>query len=460
VAIMLPNVPHFCISYYAALYIGAVVIPLNFLNSPEEISRQLEECDVKAFILWQGFSHFSDHIPSQCQTFVLGDHIPAGSHSLTKVLSSSAPLTTPEHVNDDDLAVINYTSGIAHVALGAELTHGALAANTTICKDMFPLESIDRVLTVLPLFHPMGQSFVMHTALTSGASIILLPRVSSHDILSATEKHKATFLVLVPDALKALNQEEPQTSFPELRYCISYGGLLTDETMHEFENIYDTLVLKAYGLTEAGALVAATRAHLERRTNSVGIPLMGVELQIRDSRGNILHPNQNGEIFVKSPGLMRKYINNTEETEKRFVDGWLRTGDVGYLDLEHYLYILDRKDNIISKGGFEIYPKEIENLLLEFPGIEQVAVVGINDYVYGQEVKAFIVMKDGAECKWEDLYGFCKNSLPLYKCPQYIEFVDEIPKSSTGRVLKRILRKQKSTEKKNEARIKEKEKNQ
>ena len=447
VALMLPNVPHFIISYYAALYLGAVVVPINFLNSSEEIYRQVAETQSTLFITWQGFNKIVSQIASlsTCNNIiVLGERIPQQAQSLTHLISRSAPLHEPTALTDDDLAVINYTSGIAHQALGVELTHGALAASADICQDTYRMQSSDRILAVLPLFHTLSQTFLLHTTLTCGATIILFPRFDPQILVHDARKYKGTFLVAVPDMYKSLvDESELDPYLPSLRFCMSYGGHLPEELMHDFENRFDTMVLKSYGLTEAGSLVASTRTDRERRPNSVGLPLMGVEVQIRDGRGNILHPNTHGEIFVKSLSLMRGYHQNTEETKKRIFNNWLSTGDIGYVDLDHYLYIVERVDNIIVKGGFEIYPKEIESLIMELE-VQEVAVIGVPDHVQGHEVKAYIVKKPESNLTAEHIAEYCNNSLPVYKCPKFIEFVDSIPKSPTGRVLKRLLPKKKT----------------
>jgi long-chain acyl-CoA synthetase len=221
---------------------------------------------------------------------------------------------------------------------------------------------------------------------------------------------------------------------------LSYGGRLTNEIIKQFEDIYHSRVLEAYGLTEAGPLVAANRIDLDRKTNAVGLPLVGVDVQIRDENRCPLMPNENGEIWVKSAGIMRGYYNKPDETRKRIVDGWLFTGDIGFLDMDHYLYVLDRKEDIISKAGFNIFPTEVEDVLLKHPAVLEVAIVGVPDPVHSLEVKAFVVLKSNMKVEEEQLVEFCKQSLPVYKVPKYVQFCTSLPKSPTGRILKRLLR--------------------
>lgn len=441
VAIMLPNVPHFCLSYYAILHLGAVVVPLNFMNDTHDIRRQLSDSEAKILITWQGFhkqasSAFSN-TPTCTNLIYLGNSIPTNAYSLTHLISSSSPLETGAETDDSELAVINYTSGISDIALGAELTHEAIAATV----EMFRIGLQERLIAVLPLFHPLGQTLVMHASLAAGTSLVLLPRFQPLEVIRTIQKHQVTFMPAVPGMFRALNEvQEKNLDMPSLKYCMSYGGFLPDETLQDFENRYHATILKAYGLTEAGPLVSSSRITRDRKAESVGLPLIGVEVQIRDAAGSILRPGQSGEVYVKSPSLMRGYHNQAEETQKRLHDGWLASGDIGFLDIDHYLFIQERKDDIIVKGGFEIFPREVERVLLEFPGVDEAAVVAIADSVQGSEVKAFIVLKKDERPDSKALTQFCSNSLPMYKCPKFMDFVEKLPKSPTGRVLKRLLK--------------------
>ncbi|MDZ7370013.1 MAG: AMP-binding protein [candidate division KSB1 bacterium] len=447
-ALLLPNVPHFPICYYAILSIGGIVVPLNFMNDPRDLARQLDDSGAKLLIAWQGFepqTAAAVAAAKQCRTIIyLGEEIPAGTYSLTQLIAASKPLEKFVEVSPDEPAIINYTSGISDVALGAELTHEAVLANAETIIEMFHLTPQDRLLAVIPLFHPFGQTFIMHAGLTAGSSLVLLPRFKADEVVAAVSKHSITVFPAVPGMLRAICNLDNTAPSPSLKYVISYGGYLPQNLIEEFENRFQVPILKAYGLTEAGPLVSSSRLERDRRENAVGLPLMGVEVQIRDEEGRVKKPNQSGEIFVKSPSLMRSYHNQPEESRKRLQDGWLATGDIGYLDMDNYLYILERKDEIINKGGFEIFPREIETILCNFPGVAEAAVVGVPDPLHGSEVKACLVMQKGHRLDIQALNRYCEERLPVYKRPKYYECLEKLPKSPTGRVLKRLLRQQNS----------------
>lgn len=445
VALMLPNVPHYTISFYAILYLGAVVVPINVMYSANEIEYYIKDSGTKAIIGWsnlkgQVLSAFNQ-CPECTELIFLGESIPHNSRSLTQLIAQSKPLEKPEKGNDDSLAVINYTSGVADMALGAEMSRQSIAASAATCRDTYKMSEDDRVLAALPLFHPLGQTLIMHATLSAGGTVVLLPRYSIENVVNAINNDKITLLPGVPGIFKTMLDLPVGTiNSDSFKYCISYGGQLPEGTIREFELRFSCLLFKAYGLTEAGGIISSNRFHLDRKNEAVGLPVVGTDVQIRKSNGEIAMPNENGEIWISGSTVMRGYYNRLEETEAKLKDGWLLTGDIGHLDEDHYLSIIERKEEIIIKDGFEIYPHEIESILRINEAISEVAVVGIPDHTHGTEVKAFIVPVKGQTLSHKDIFDFCRQDLPLYKCPQFIEFCTELPKSPTGRVLKRLLR--------------------
>ena len=445
IALMLPNVPHFCISYYAILKLGAVVVPINIMYDNNNIKHILLDCGAKVIITWVGFkSQVINAVKEapQCERIIfLGNRIPSDTTALTTLIAKSAPIDRDAEVTGEDLAVINYTSGVADVALGAALTHEAMIANAMTCREMFLITSEDKCIAVLPLFHPLGQTLVMNASFFIGATAVLVPRFSPEGTIDLVQKNGVTLMAAVPGMFQGLVETDVESgAMPTLKYCICYGGTLSKSLSQAFENKFDSLVLQAFGLTEAGPLVTANRTDRDRKVDSVGLPLVGVDVRIQDETGAHLLPKQSGEIWIKSPSLMKFYYNNGEQTDKRLKDGWLFSGDIGYLDEDYYLFIQERKEDIIVKGGFHIFPTEIERLLLSHPAVAEAAVVGVADSIQGAEVKAFVVLKKDQSVKAEELFAFCSESLPVYKSPKFIEFVHNLPKSSTGRVLKRMLR--------------------
>ena len=445
VGLMLPNVPHFCISYYAAISIGAIAVPINFQSLQSDIEYYLQDSGAKVMITWQGFCN--EVLPAVEKTetcreiLVLGNKIPGTARPLTQIIASSKSLSESVSMDSSDVAVINYSAGITNKALGAMMTHEALIANANAARNLFMLTSKDTLVSPLSLSHPLAQTLQMNAAFFSGGTLSLISRFNPNDVVENIQKNRGTFFCGVPDMYKSLAKLEiDQSNTPSLKHCLCYGGHLAEKVIEQFEAKFDAFVYQSYGLTEAGPLVASNRFDKDRKSQSVGLPLVGVDIQIRGQNGSPLKPNESGEIWIYSPSTMKGYFNRQDETDKRFRDNWLFTGDIGYLDEDHYLYIQERKEDIIMKGGFQIFPRQIESVLAQHDLVDEVAVVGVPDPVQGSELKALIVPKKNAEINRDDIMEFCKNSLPVYKIPKYIEFTKELPKSAAGRVLKHVIR--------------------
>jgi long-chain acyl-CoA synthetase len=446
VALMLPNLPHFCISYYATLYIGAVSVPINIMSSEKQLAWCLQHSNAKVIISWNGFLaqllSAVQAAPACERILLLGEKIPNNCTSLTQLTSASEPLSSPEEVQPDEPAVIQYTMGSADEELGAVLSHAALLANAATCQEMFRVSAEDRIAGVMPLFHPLGQTLAMNASLLCGATLVLLPRFSAPVVIDAIKKQRITFMPAAPGMFRALLDDQTPAEVDSLKLCLSYGGSLPEELLLAFEKKFNTFILESYGLTEAGPLVSANRLNVDRKIGSVGLPLLGVDVEIRNDQGALLRPNQSGEIWINSPSVMSGYHQQPEQTAVRLKGGWLFSGDMGYLDDDHYLYIQERKDDIILKGGFHIFSFEVEAVIRQHYEVAEVAVVAIPDPIQGAEVKAYVVRKQGGTCGSEELIEYCRNNLPYYKSPRYVEFCDRLPKSPTGRVLKSQLRKQ------------------
>jgi long-chain acyl-CoA synthetase len=446
VALLLPNVPHYIICYYGILHLGATVVPLSVTISKEELDYYLTDCGATALVGWTGLKSTilnAVQKSNNCKDVIfLGQSIPSNTHSLTSLIASAEPLKYGIETPGDTFSIINYTSGVADVALGAEMTQGAISSSAMTCQEEFFMSSDDSVMAVLPLSHPLGQTLMMHATFTAGATCVLLPKYSINAVAESIDKNGVTNLPGVPGIFKSLLEYKNENgSFETLKYCISYGGRLEEDSIKEFEDRFHCILFKAYGLTETAAIISANRIHKERKHNAVGLPILGTEIEIRTNQVFLASSNKIGEIWVNGPTVMIGYHNKPEETANKLIDGWLFTGDVGYLDDDFILFVIERKEDIIEKDGFEIFPREIEEVIKRNDAISEIAIVGVPDYAHGTEVKAFVVLKKDQNMTREDLFQFCKGSLPLYKCPQHIEFCKEIPKSATGRVLKKVLRK-------------------
>ncbi|MDZ7373956.1 MAG: long-chain fatty acid--CoA ligase [candidate division KSB1 bacterium] len=445
IALILPNVVQFPISYYAVLAVGATVVPVNITYKEREIRYILEDAEVKGVIAWEGFRNTlakaSDGLP-QCSLFVyLGKRIPRQSYSLTSLQVRSVPLEEPVERGEDEVAVILYTAGTTGRPMGAELTHANLSASAQLLSDLFGFGVGDRILAVVPLFHSFGQAVGMNAPLLHGATVVLEPKFEATRLVETLRDKAPRWLVAVPTMLKQLLDACPGDSAPSgLRFCITSGSPISGEVVSLFEERFGARVLPGYGLTETFSLVACTRPDREWRPGSVGQPLYGLDVAVWGEDGQVLPPSRVGEIVVKGPTVMKGYLNRPKATEEVKAGGWLHTGDVGYFDEDGYLFLVDRKKDVIIKGGFSIFPSEVEQCLQAHPKVERAVVIGVPDEEQGEEVKAFVLLKAGEVASAQELIDYCRERMALYKCPKYVEFCSSLPRTPTGRVLKRMLR--------------------
>jgi long-chain acyl-CoA synthetase len=441
VAVMLPNLPHFPISYYAILEIGAVVVPLNFLSSTD-LDYFLNDCNAKAIIAWSGFAdvvlNAKERLNTPLDLIFLGSDVPQDTRSLTQLMQENEPIEYFEAAKENELAAILYTAGISGQPHGAEMEHIALVSNALLCKEMLNITNRDISLGILPLFHPVAQTFSMNATFFSGGTLVLLSRYTIAALSQTLQTHSPTVMVAVPLIFQELLKETVAKT-DSFKFSLCYGATLAEEETQRLEQKFNTRVLPAYGFTEAGPFVSLQRYGDEPKPGSVGLPIIGIELQIRDEKGNQLPPNKIGEIWVKSPSTMRGYHNRPKENGLYLKDGWVFSGDIGFLDMEYNLYIKERQEEIISRGGFSVYPSEVEACFYRHIGVRDVAVVGVINSTMGSELKAYVVLKPGQQVSKEELLNLC-DALPAYMVPKHIEFVSSIPKTKTGRKLKRLLR--------------------
>ncbi|MDZ7337339.1 MAG: AMP-binding protein [candidate division KSB1 bacterium] len=442
VALMLPNLPHFVISYYAVLWAGATVVPLSILVRREELSQILGETNAQVFIAWGGFKNTVlaavEEWGQPVKLVFLAERIPVDSQSLTHLIAQSTAEGEPVSVAEDDTAVIAYTAGTTGPPLGVELTHLNLTSAANMCRTMLRLTAKDRIMAVLPLFHPFAQAAAMNAAMEAGAQLVIHHRFRPREILTSIAQNQVTCMAAAPGMLQALlDTAQEGDDLSSLKYCLTSGSPLAEELRQRFEERFaNTLVLAGYGLTEAAGLVTSNRLDRERKPGSVGLPMLGVELNVVDTEGKPLRPGQHGEIVVKGPNVMKGYLNREEDTSRALRDGWLHTGDIGFADPDHYFYVIARKKEIICKGGFHIYPHEIEQVALSHPAVAEAAAVGVPDPVHGQEVKLHVALKPGAELTAEELSAFCAEHLEVYKRPKSVQFHQALPKTPTGRILR------------------------
>ncbi|MEZ5427323.1 MAG: long-chain fatty acid--CoA ligase [Pyrinomonadaceae bacterium] len=459
VALSCPNLPQFPIVYYGILKTGAVVVPLNILFKGREIAYHLADSDAKAYFCFEGtadlplgeegFKGFSE--TPACENFILltADEKSVSPFENTKTLNEfidgrSAEFQT-ERTAAEDTAVILYTSGTTGKPKGAELTHLNMVLNARLCDTMYPRKEDDIHLITLPLFHSFGQTVQMNAGFYTRATIVLLPRFSPEAALALMEKHGVTLFAGVPTMYWAL-LNCPQTDrfdldriARNLRLCMAGGSPLPVEVIRGFEAKFNTRIIEGYGLSETSPV--ATFNKLEsRRTGSVGIPVWGIEVRVVDENDREVADEELGEIVIRGHNIMKGYYKRPEATEAAIRNSWFHSGDIGKRDRDGYFYITDRVKDMILRGGFNVYPREIEEVLMTHEAVSLCAVVGVPCDESGEEVKAYIVKKEGSAAAEEEIIAWCKENMASYKYPRLVEFRDALPMTATGKILKRELR--------------------
>jgi long-chain acyl-CoA synthetase len=438
VALILPNVPAFPILCYAALHVGAAVVPMNPLLTEREIGYYLDDAGVtRAF----AFESLPDGGAGARAAGASADVpvITVGALGLSAdELTAPAASARPVERADDDLAVLLYTSGTTGRPKGAELTHHNLASNAAATSDgLLHLGPGDVVMGCLPLFHVFGLTCGLNTTVRTGACLALLPRFDPAAALKLVAEHRVTVFEGVPTMYSALLHSAGEYDTSSLRLCVSGGAALPLEVLHAFEQKFATVILEGYGLSETSPVVSFNQPDRERKPGSIGTPIAGVEVRILDPDGADVPAGEVGELAVRGDGVMRGYWNRPEETAEAIPDGWFRTGDLGRADEDGYLFIVDRKKQLIIRGGYNVYPREVEEALHEHPAVAEVAVIGLKHPTLGEEVGAAIALVPGGTATVEELTAFARERVAAYKYPRRIWLVDALPKGPTGKILHR-----------------------
>jgi long-chain acyl-CoA synthetase len=460
VALSCPNVPYFPIVYYGILKAGATVVPLNILLTEREIAYHLADCGAKAYFCFEGTRELpvgqqgkaAFDATDSCEHFVLLTADPVatspevGTQSLAEFTyrQPSACRTAP--TAETDTAVILYTSGTTGQAKGAELTHSNMVQNAMLAPRLFGSHEHDVHLIALPLFHSFGQSVQLNNGLATGATIVLLARFTAEQALATMEKEKVTFFAGVPTMYHALLTCESADEYDldgiaaSLRVAVSGGAAMPAEVMRRFEERFAVPIVEGYGLSETSPIATFNRVGRPRKPGSIGLPVWGVEVEILGEDGTPQPAGEPGEVVIRGHNVMKGYFGRPEATQAAIdEDGWFRSGDVGTKDADGYFYIVDRKKDMIIRGGFNVYPRELEEVLLVHPEVSLAAVVGVPHEAYGEEVKAFVVRKPGATISEAELIAWCKQTMAAYKYPRMVEFRTSFPMTATGKVLKREL---------------------
>ena len=437
VGLMVPNVPHFAILFHGAQRAGAVVVPMNVLLKGREVGFYLEDSGAKLLFAWSGFAEDAEAGAAAAGVeCVLID--PEGFAGL---LGSAEPSTEGVERGGDDTAVILYTSGTTGTPKGAELTHDNLTRNAEASCELFSISDDDMIFGGLPLFHVFGLTCGLNTAFAVGATLTLLPRFDPTKALEIIERDRVTIFEGVPTMYGALLNHPKRAEFDvsALRICVSGGAALPVEVLRGFDEAFGCKVLEGYGLSETSPVASFNHPDRERKPGSIGTPIRGVEMKVFDDDGNELAEGEVGEIVIRGHNLMKGYWGRADATEAAIRDGWFYTGDMARIDEDGYFFIVDRKKDMIIRGGYNVYPREIEEVLYEHPAVRDCAVVGVPHEALGEEVAAAVVLKDGAEADADALRAHAKERVAAYKYPRHIWFVDDLPKGPTGKILKREI---------------------
>lgn len=435
VLLVAPTVPEFVVAYLGAHLAGSIVITMNTMATGPEIDYVLEDSEARMVLAWHAAS---DAARGAAQARGL----PFRSLESGFWVGDGEVLAEPVPRAAEDTAVLLYTSGTTGRPKGVELTTSNLVDTARIFVEQLGLTSEDRFGTGLPLFHVFGQAACLNTALYVGCSISLLAPFEPKAMLEMIRRDRLTAVAGVPtmwNAMLHVADEYTAEEFRSLRLASSGGASLPGEVVKAFRERFGCTILEGYGLTESTAAATYNSPDHEQRVGSVGRALPGTSIEIRDTDGQVLPPGSIGEIHLRGPSIMKRYWNRPDATAADLVGGWLKTGDLGYLDDDRFVYIVDRVKDLIIRGGYNVYPGEVEEVLYEHPAIVEVAVIGVADEHYGEEVAAVVVVEPGASVDPEALRAWAKERLSAYKVPHLFAFTDRLPKGASGKILKRAL---------------------
>jgi long-chain acyl-CoA synthetase len=446
IVVQLPNIAEFPAYLYAILKVGAVAILVNPLNKAPELAFIIEHANARLLI-----SHADT--AGEAVSAVAGRHgtsvflvgasyAPQGAR-LVDELEREAPTSEPFTVREPgDTAVLLYTSGTTGKPKGVKLTHFQLYMNAQAHRAAFEMNTDTVSLAVVPLHHALGLSGLLNATTLAGGAVVLLAKFDPAKVLKAIGKHRVSVLHGVPTMYHALLHHPDAAGYDtsSLMYCGSAGSPMAADLMDRFEQQFGLVILEMYGLTESGPLATYNRP-TRRKPSSVGTPIWGTEVQIWDAHNNPLPPGKKnvGEIVICGHNTMAGYLNDDAATAEAFTGGWLHSGDLGYRDEDGFLFIAGRKKELIIRGGYNVYPQEVEEVLRSHPAVSDAAVVGVPDERLGEEIGAYVSLRAGATATEQEIIDFVKDRVAAYKYPRSVVFVDDIPKDSAGKVLKREL---------------------
>lgn len=431
VGLMLPNVTHFAALYFGILRSGAVVVPMNPLLVEREVAHYLGDSEAREVFVWHEAAAVA---PSTAMV--------VSPEGFGELLATATPDFDVVDREGSETAVILYTSGTTGTPKGAELTHDNLLRNAELNRDELGIGPGARVLGCLPLFHSFGQTCALNATISAGGTLTLLPRFDAVATLDLLEGQRIEVFLGVPTMYAALVHEPGARGrdLSALRTCVSGGAALPVEVLHTFESVFGCAVLEGYGLSETSPTATTNRRDRPRKVGSVGVPLDGVEVAVVGRDGTPLPRGEVGEIVIRGHNVMKGYWRRPDATAEAITpDGWFHTGDLGRLDDEGYLFIVDRIKDLIIRGGYNVYPREVEEVVHQHPAVREAAVIGVPDDRLGEEVALAVALKSGQVVGEDELRAFVRRSVAPYKYPRIIWFVDELPKGPSGKIVKRAI---------------------
>ncbi|MBC7909333.1 MAG: long-chain fatty acid--CoA ligase [Pyrinomonadaceae bacterium] len=445
VSLLMPNSAEYIIAYFACFKLGALAGPINSLLKPPEMAYIIANSEAKALLVKTEFlpqvESFADKLSSLEAVIVFDDEKQA-----TEEFSGDGEHLPSADLESDDEAIIIYTSGTTGKPKGCLLTHANLIANARQIASWLGFTEHDRLLTMMPLFHMNAVSVTTMTPLYAGASTVVSPKFSATRFWQIISDYEVTSFGSVATMLSMLLDKYPE-GVPEnlkteqLRFAMCGSAPVPAEILRKFEEAFNCLVIEGYGLSESTCRSTFNPPDERRRAGSCGMPI-GNEMRVVDEEDREVPFGNLGEIVLRGENILKGYYKNADANERAFRGGWFHTGDIGYRDADGFYYIVDRKSDMIIRGGENIYPREIDEVLYEHPSVAAAATIGIPDKLYGEEVTAFVVLKEGQSATEAELLNHCRERLADFKCPKSIQFVKDIPKGPTGKLLKRELAKQ------------------